>query len=186
MVHRSFKIMTGKKVQRTKIYDNAVLMTETTSTTEGHAEGETAPDEVSEQDFIDSLASDGDPDALLIADFEAAAMDTIQEDHELATAFSAYQQARHKLAEKFRNRGFFPAKPFKGKGYGYKGGKGNASYGTGGGRRTLQDRILNSNCRICGQRGHWRSECPMKDQPRSSRIKCQHCNSPDHDRGGHE
>ena len=163
-----FQDMTGKKVQRTKIYDNAVLMTETTSTTEGHAEGETAPDEVSEQDFIDSLASDGDPDALLIADFEAAAMDTIQEDHELATAFSAYQQARHKLAEKFRNRGFFPAKPFKGKGYGYKGGKGNASYGTGGGRRTLQDRILNSNCRICGQRGHWRSECPMKDQARSS------------------
>ena len=47
----------------------------------------------------------------MIADFEAAAMDTVQEDSELAVAFSPYQQARHKLAEKFRNRGFFPSRP---------------------------------------------------------------------------
>ena len=166
-----FQDLTGKKVQRSKIYDNAVLMTEEATSSDNHAEGDqalTTTDEVSEQDFIDSMANDGDPDALLISDFEAAAMDTVQDDPELATAFSAYQQARHKLAEKFRNRGFFPAKPYKGKGYGFKGGKGKSSYNTGGGRRTLQDRILNSNCRICGQRGHWRSECPMRDQSRST------------------
>ena len=32
----------------------------------------------------------------------------------------------------------------------------------------MQDRILNSNCRICGARGHWKRECPMKDKARGS------------------
>lgn len=57
------------------------------------------------------MIQEGDQDALLIADFEAAAMDLIQEDSDLAVALTAYQQARHKLAEKFRNRGFFPSRP---------------------------------------------------------------------------
>ncbi|CAL1134686.1 unnamed protein product [Cladocopium goreaui] len=49
--------------------------------------------------------------------------ETLQEDAELATAYSAYQQARHRLTERYKNRGFWPARPFagnapKGKGYG--------------------------------------------------------------------
>lgn len=32
------------------------------------------------------------------------------------------------------------------------------------GRKTLQQRIMESNCRICGRKGHWKSECPQKSQ----------------------
>ena len=117
-----FQDMTGKKVPRSKIYDQATLMTEAETAVEGEATlNAQASEDQSEQEFIESLVNDGDPDALLIADFEAAAMDGVQEDSELAVAFSAKQQARHKLAEKFTNRGFFPSRPYnKGKGFGFK------------------------------------------------------------------
>ena len=49
-------------------------------------------DDQAEADFLEVLIQEGDQDALLIADFEAAAQETVQDDHELATAFSAYQQ----------------------------------------------------------------------------------------------
>ena len=35
-----------------------------------------------------------------------------------------------------------------------------------GSRKSLQQRILESNCRNCGRRGHWKSECP--DRPRNT------------------
>ena len=71
-------------------------MTEDETAVEGEATlNAQASEDQSEQEFIESLVNDGDPDALLIADFEAAAMDTVQEDSELAVAFSANQQARH-------------------------------------------------------------------------------------------
>ena len=31
-------------------------------------------------------------------------------------------------------------------------------------RKSLHQRILESNCRICGQKGHWKSECPNRGQ----------------------
>ena len=31
-------------------------------------------------------------------------------------------------------------------------------------RKSLQQRILESNCRLCGKKGHWRNECPFKNQ----------------------
>ena len=161
-----FQEMTGKKQTRTKIYDQAVLMTETTADPTGEDDsGLLATEEATEAEFLETMIQEGDQDALLIADFESAAMETIQEDAELATALTAYQQARHKLAEKFRNRGFFPNRPFnKGKGSGYKAsGKGKNNWGNRS-RRSLQDRILNSTCRICHQVGHWKAECPLRHQ----------------------
>ena len=54
----------------------------------------------------------------------------------------------------------------KGKGRASKGkGKGRMSWGS---RKTLQQRILESNCRLCGKKGHWRNECPNKGQSASS------------------
>ena len=32
----------------------------------------------------------------------------------------------------------------------------------------MQQRILESNCRLCGRTGHWKSECPMRSQTASS------------------
>ena len=61
---------------------------------------------------MELLLQEGDSDALLVHDFESALSETVQEDPELASAYSAYQIARHKLNEKARNRGFFPSRPF--------------------------------------------------------------------------
>ena len=128
-----FHEMTGRKAARTKIYDGTTLLTDTVTDHAAVAEsdfGPVPPDDATEAEFLEVLIQEGDQDALLIADFEAAAQETVQEDSELATAFSAYQQARHRLGEKFRNRGFFPARPYTGKGKGYGGkpsGKGKIS-----------------------------------------------------------
>ena len=52
-------------------------------------------------EFVECLLNEGDEDAALIADSEAAATEAIQEDSELASAFSAYRDARKRLSEKF-------------------------------------------------------------------------------------
>ena len=89
---------------------------------------------------------------------------------ELAMAFTAHQQARHRLSERFRNRGFFPSRPFaggnKGKSSGFKGsGKGKGPTPSPSRPKcTLHERILNSTCRACGQHGHWKAECPTRQQ----------------------
>ena len=81
-----------------------------------------------------------------------------------------YQDARRRLSEKFRNRGFWPTSQFssssKGKGYGH--GAKSSSKGKRGGfpdrpRRSLQERIMSTNCKACGRRGHWKAECPFKN-----------------------
>ena len=48
----------------------------------------TGHDEIAEDDFIESLAQEGDEDAVFVADFESAATDVVQADEELAAAFS--------------------------------------------------------------------------------------------------
>ena len=52
----------------------------------------------------------------------------------------------------------------KGRGKVFKGkGKNNQQKGS---RKSLQQRIMESSCRICGRRGHWKAECP--DRPRAT------------------
>ncbi|CAL1169126.1 unnamed protein product [Cladocopium goreaui] len=90
--------------------------------------------------------------------------DTIQEDEGLAQAYNAYTNARKRLSDRFKNRGFWPSNvSSKGKSKGFKG-KGKDSMK--GSRKSLQQRILESNCRNCGRRSHWKSECP--DRPRNT------------------
>ena len=106
------------------------------------------------------LAETGDPDAALVMDFEEQLIETCQGSDELASCFNAYSEARSRLREKIRSRGFWP--PRKGKG------KGGKSMGKGAGkggwkpRQSLADRIANSHCRICGKKGHWKQECPER------------------------
>ena len=50
----------------------------------------------------------------------------------------------------------------KGKGFQSKGsGKGKGQWSNRP-RRSLQDRIMNSTCRICNKKGHWKAECPFR------------------------
>ena len=74
-----------------------------------------------DEDYVESLAAEHDDDAAVVLQFEDAIMDTIASDQELSTFFSTYQDARRRLAEKGRVRGFWPVRksPEKGK----KGGK---------------------------------------------------------------
>ena len=159
-----------KKTARTKIYDQTALYSESIPEAEEPDQAFQVQDDITEEEYIDQLVEQGDADALLVSDFELAAQDAIQDDSDLAVALTSYQQARHRLSEKFRNRGFFPNRPFAGSGKGkFQAGKGfnkgkqspnwNARP-----RRSLQERIMQSTCRLCNQKGHWKAECPMRNQ----------------------
>ena len=67
-----------------------------------------------EDDILELMLAEGDEDAAFITDFESAASEILQADDDLASAFS-YVEARRKLSEKFRSRGFWPIGKGKGK-----------------------------------------------------------------------
>ena len=116
---------------------------------------------------IESFAADGDEDAQLINQFEENLINLLQEDDEMTVLMSAYADARRRLAEKSRNRGFWPTS--KGKSYS------STSFGKGRGkgkmfprRKSLAERIATSECKICHKRGHWKNECPLRAKDASS------------------
>ena len=166
------EVTTGKKTNKLRTYDSTALIADEIEPEEAQTYV-IEDDQALEEEFVEALVADGDDDALLVSEFETAVSDVIQEDAELASAYSAYTDARKRLAGKFRHRGFFPSSfsnSGKGKGrlgkFNSKGGKANRSWG--GQRKNLQSRILNSNCRICGKRGHWKAACPLKDAGQQS------------------
>ena len=159
-----FHDMTGQRRARGKTYDQSALLME-------HQEGEEAQptmmadyvDEVPDEEIMETLIQEGDEDASLVADFEGTATDVVQSDPELASALTAYTEARRRLSEKFRSRGFWPPShqskgKHKGGHRGPKGKFGKTSFP----RKSLQQRIMESRCRICNQYGHWKAECPQR------------------------
>ena len=125
--------------------------------------------EADEEIILQAMLDEGDEDASFIQDFEEQVILTCQDSQELSSCFTAYQEARDRLREKARTRGYWPLKSGnKGKGRGKKGkGYGGGSYGSSMAinvkRRSLAERIANSTCRRCGQPGHWRRECPLNN-----------------------
>eukprot|EP00435_Cladocopium_sp_Y103_P018021 s1096_g4.t1 len=119
------------------------------------------------------MIDDGDEDAVFVNDFEEQILQACQESSELASCFTAYQEARFRLKEKAKVRGFWPLSGQKGRGktkssYGKSKGNSMGKGSMGGGqnvlnrRRSLADRIANSTCRRCGRPGHWKRECPLQ------------------------
>ena len=160
-----FQEMTGaKRGQKLKIYDQTTLLT--MDTTEGeetlamqHGTDGT-DDQMTEDDFVEQMAWDGeDQDAVLVTDFENAATEVLQNDTELSMAYSAYTEARKRLSDKFKSRGFWPpTSPWKPTGIKGKGKqKGKTKH-----RKSLQERILSSYCKACNRKGHWKAECPYR------------------------
>ena len=131
-----FQEYTGSKKTKLKTYDQTAFVTEE----DGDLEHETyyTMDDDNDEDFLDQMLQDGDEDAILVTEYEAAMSDTVQDDKELATALTAYQDARRRLSEKFRNRGFWPVRSSKGKSKGRSFSKGKG----GKNRKSLQDRIF--------------------------------------------
>ena len=155
--------MTGlnKRNVKTKVYDQVNVTTddhEQTAETDDTSFA-TAHEEILDDEVIDALAAEGDEDASFVADFEQAASEVLPNDPELAPAYSTYVEARKKLSEKVESRGSWPV---KGRGKGFKGkGKAKNSWF---GRKSPQQRVLETNCRICGRKSHWKSECPQRQQ----------------------
>ena len=156
------EMTSGKRINKFKTYDNstALMMEDEEHEENFHASAEQYPDE---DEALDQLVAEGDEDALLISEFESAAQEVLQEDAGLSSAFSAYTEARRKLSEKVRFRGFFPIGKGKGKSNS-KSGKGRFGKGMNRDRKPLPQRILRSQCRRCFQFGHWKDECPLKSQ----------------------
>ena len=171
-----FHDVTGQKRAKTKIYDpdSAMIAEEEEAQYADMADPtfHTMEEGSMEDNPVDTLLSEGDPDAIYITDLENAAGDLLQSDSELAACYNTYLEARQRLAERAKHRGFWPSS-FRGKGKGGKGsvkGKFNRSFGKGGAnpKRSLQQRILNSTCRRCGATGHWKAECPLNRSGSSS------------------
>ena len=100
--------------------------------------------------------SENDEDAALVVQFEEAITEAVQNDTDLAAYFSSYHDARRRLTERAKFRGFWPVK---------KGGKsgGKIGFGKGPGKgKSLVQRIANSTCRLCGKKGHWKAECSLR------------------------
>ena len=150
---------------RTKTYDTTALLTEEEPTLL------TAPQYPIDDEFgfvgdcmddniVEQMAEDGDPDAVVCMQFEEGLMETLQNDADMASCLNAYTEARKRLADKTKGRGFWT--PVK-KGFG-KDRKGKSNRFDFRSRKPLAQRILESNCRRCGAKGHWKAECPLRHQ----------------------
>ena len=124
---------------------------------------------VDEEHLFQVMLDQGDPDAAFIHDFEDQIMETLQESEDLAQCFVSYQEARARVKERAKARGFWPVKgKQKGKGFTKKGKNQNVpmgGYNSGFRKKSLAERIANSTCRICGAAGHWKRECPQRQEP---------------------
>ena len=151
----------GVKVAgRTKTYD-VNLVDESEQDIEDHDESIFVSMETSEDQALEVLMAEGDEDALTVQQFEDTIIESLQSDPEVASCLNAYADARRRLLDKARGRGFWgPQKGVKGKG---KGGKHKGGFRSQF-RKPLAQRILESTCRICNQKGHWKAECPQRNK----------------------
>ena len=148
-----FQDLTGAKRDKgLKTYDHTAFTVEEGS---DHEETFWAYDDTLDDQVLESLAGEDDDDAALVLQFEDAVSEMVQNDNELCALYSSYQDARKRLSEKVRFRGFWKVKSSeKGKSKGYKGSKGR-------GKQSLANRIASSYCRVCQKKGHWKNECPQ-------------------------
>eukprot|EP00438_Fugacium_kawagutii_P010391 Skav220391 [mRNA] locus=scaffold639:189900:191999:+ [translate_table: standard] len=153
----------SKREKGLKVYDSsAFFTTEEPDETPEH-EAYLATDDGLDDEALEVLAAENDEDAQLIMQFEEAVIDTVQSDGELSAFFSAYQDARRRLSERVKTRGFWPVKRFGQKGKSPSKGPSKGKGMSKGRSAGLANRIANSRCRICNQYGHWKAECPKRD-----------------------
>ena len=163
-----FQDLSGTQRAPKKTYDvHQVEETPDEVYVSGHVGGSASQDD--EDAVFNALYEAGDEDAIFVAEFEDQILETLQNSETLAPVFVSYQEARFKLREKAKSRGFWPIAS-KGKGKkGEKKGK-NSPPWTGNSfnrRKSLEFRIANSTCRRCGQPGHWKRDCPLgADDPK--------------------
>ena len=162
---RFFADLQGHRTARTKVYDANYVEEPTPEDSErafqasvtGHVEeAETELD----QEYLDALIAVDDPDATQIQAFEEELETFFQDVPAFQDALVSYLEARGRLLAKKRSRGFWPIA--KGSKSGGKPSKGAGKHKGKGSKEALLQRIAKSHCRNCGQRGHWKAECPRK------------------------
>ncbi len=122
-----FQDVTGQRRSKTRIYDATAMVTEDDDIHEGASWDPammTSEEHVADDgDLLEALVADGDSDAAFISEFEGAANELLQSDAELAGCYTACLEARRRLSEKAKFRGFWPVSKPKRKGK--KGSKGS-------------------------------------------------------------
>ena len=160
-VRRFFhEVQSGKTATKTKVYDSLVVSDEKETVEASYVTMQSAPvdDDDLPAEVLEILISQEDPDALSVQAFENEFEDFIQDTPDMHLAMISYMEARQRLQDKRRARGFWPPGQAKGKG------KGKMPFkGKGAGRQNLLAKIARSRCRICNQMGHWKAECPQRD-----------------------
>ena len=117
-----------------------------------------------DSEYVEAMVAVEDQDALAIQAFEEELEGFFQETPELQEALVSYLEARSRLLAKRKARGFWPIQGSKGS----KGNKGFKGKGKGkSAKEQLLQRIAKSHCRACGERGHWKAECPKFGKPGS-------------------
>ena len=119
----------------------------------------TDADDVSLEKFL----QEGDEDALVVQQWEDSLLETLQGDQEMASCLNTYLDARRRLSGKAKNRGFWPSQ-----GGGPKGKGRSKNFFGQRFRKPLAQRILESECRRCGRKGHWKAECPLRNSTASN------------------
>ena len=160
-----FQDLTGaRKTAKTKVYTQETLSLVAEAVGSDEPTDGTAMVMDDEDEMFETMLAEGDEDAAYVADYESAIIDLVQSDPDIGSAYSVYTEARKRLTDKFKARGFFPTSQSskgnqtwsKGKGYGGNKGKGKGK----GPRRSLQARIMETYCKNCWRKGHWKAECP--------------------------
>ena len=154
------EVQSGKTATKTKVYDSLVVSDEKETSEMSYVAMQSAPvdDDELPAEMMEILISQDDPDALSVQAFENEFEDFIQDTPDMHLAMISYMEARQRLQDKRRARGFWPPGQTKGKGKGKMSFKGKSS-----GRQNLLANIAKSRCRLCNQMGHWKAECPQRD-----------------------
>ena len=119
-------------------------------------------------EHLEYLVSQGDEDANVVQQFERDFEEMLQEIPDMQQAMVSYNEARQRINDRRRSRGFWPTGKGKGKG-GFK--DGSRPYRKGGGKSGKEEllaRIAKTHCKLCGALGHWRAECPQRKETRES------------------
>ena len=123
----------------------------------------------------DLVYDESDPDAIVCLQFEDSILEALQGDMELAACFNTYMDARKRLQDRNKNRGFWGSSkkvmdiPRKVR----VRTKERIASGVENRWHKVQ-RILESECRKCGQRGHRKAECHLRIRPMSLDPKMEH------------
>ena len=162
-------VLTNPSDQKKKVYPTNYVEPEGEKMT--HEDPPYAPtfhvtyeDEEMDYETVEYMANQGDADALNVMSFEKDLEDMLQEIPDFQQALVSYQEARTKILERKKSRGFWPSSS-KGRGRSFGFGKG---FKKGAGKGGLLARISRTHCKICGEKGHWKAECPQRGQGQDS------------------